>query len=126
MRVRTETGTNMKETRCLRGEHENREKEEEEQTHLNGNDEVASVLEEVLGIDADNTGLVGLGNIGEDGVNHGHEHAVLERVSGILNNRDDVGSLLGSVDQITARTVGELDGVDHACWLGREKRRRGR
>jgi len=33
-------------------------------------------------------------------------------VSSILDDRDDVGPLLGHVDEITTTSVGELDGVD--------------
>jgi len=65
-----------------------------------------------VGVETDDTGLVGLGNIGEDAVDHADEHAVLERVTGILNNGDDVGTVGGHVDEISAGTVGELDGVD--------------
>jgi len=47
-------------------------------------------------------------------VHHGHQHAVLKRVTSILHNRDDVGAALGTVDEITARMVRELNGVDSA------------
>ena len=56
--------------------------------------------------------MVGLGNIGKDHVNHGHEHAVLERMPSVLDNGDDVCALGGHVDQITTAPVGELHGVD--------------
>jgi len=38
-------------------------------TNLNGDDEVASVFQEVVGVQGNNTGLVGLRNIGEDDIN---------------------------------------------------------
>lgn len=65
-----------------------------------------------MGVQANDTGLVGLGNVGEDDIDHGHEHAVLERVTGIVDNGDNVRAVGGHVDQVTARTVGEFDGVD--------------
>ena len=55
---------------------ERREKKEKEKvdeiemgTNLNGDDEVASVFQEVVGVQGNNTGLVGLRNIGEDDIN---------------------------------------------------------
>lgn len=59
-------------------------------------------------------GLIGLGNIGEDDIDHGKEHAVSHGLTGILNDRDDVGAAGGHVDEITTGTVGELDSVDGA------------
>ena len=58
--------------------------------------------------------MIRLSDISEDDIDHVEEHAVLERVTSILNDGDDVGSDLGEVDKITARTVRELDGVDEA------------
>ena len=72
---------------------------------LDGNNKVASVLDEVRGVEAKNTGLIWLGDIGEDDVDHGHEHSVLLGVSGVLDDRDNVGSLLGHVDQITPASL---------------------
>ena len=43
--------------------------------------------------------LVRLGNIGKDDIDHSDEHAVLVWVTGILNNGDDVGALLGLRDE---------------------------
>ena len=65
-----------------------------------------------MGVETDDTGLIGLGNIGEDAVDHADEHAVLEGVTGILDDGDDVCAVGSHVDQITARAVGELDGED--------------
>jgi hypothetical protein len=79
---------------------------------LDGDDDTATNLQEHVGVESNDTGLVGLGNVGKDTVDHGDEHSVSERVTGILNNGDDVGAVLGHVDKITARSVGEFDGVD--------------
>lgn len=45
--------------------------------------------------------LVRLCNICEDDIHHGHQHAVLGRMPGVLNDGDDIGPLLGHVDQVT-------------------------
>ena len=79
---------------------------------LDGDDEVATVLQEHIGVQRDDTGLIGLGNIGENAIDHADEHAVAERLTSILDDRDDVGALLGHVGEVTAGTVRELDGVD--------------
>ena len=55
-----------------------------------------------------------LSDVCEDGVYHAHEHPVLERMPGVLDDGDDVGAGLGHVDQVAAGAVRELDGVDAA------------
>ena len=79
---------------------------------LDGDKDTTADLQEQVGVKTDDTGLIGLGNIGEDAVDHTNEHTVLERVTGVLDDGDDVGTVSGHVDQITAGTVRELDGVD--------------
>lgn len=81
---------------------------------LDGDDHTTTGLEEHVGVQSDDTGLVGLGNIGEDDVDHGDEHAVAQRVSGVLDNGDNVGAVSRHADQVTAGTVGEFDTVDVA------------
>ena len=81
---------------------------------LDGDDEVAARLKEVLGVEGDDTRLIGLGHVGEDGVHHADEHAVPGGVAGILDDWDDVGALLRHVDEIAAGAVGELHGVHEA------------
>jgi len=73
---------------------------------------MAVVLQEVVGVDSDDTGLIGLGDISKDNIDHADQHAVLVGMTGILDDRDDVGALLGHVDQIASRAVRELDSVD--------------
>lgn len=41
-----------------------------------------------------------------------NEHAVFVRVPGVLNHRNNVGPLLGQVDEVTAGAVGKLNCVD--------------
>lgn len=79
---------------------------------LDTDDDTTLGLEEHVGVQADDTGLIGLGNVREDDVDHGHEHAVAERVSGVVDDGDDVGAVGSHADQVTARAVRELDGVD--------------
>lgn len=79
---------------------------------LDGDDDSSLVLEEQVCVQGDNSGLIGLGNIGKHSVNHTDKHSVLLGVSGILDDGDDVGSLLGHAYQVSAGSVGELNGVD--------------
>lgn len=79
---------------------------------FDSNNEVSAVLDEHASVEAENTGLIGLGDISEDHVAHRHEHAVLLGVTSVLNNRDDIGTLLSHVDKVTADTLRELDSVD--------------
>lgn len=78
---------------------------------LDGDDDSTLVLEEEMCVEGNDSGLIGLGNIGKNGVDHANEHSVLLGVSGILNDGDDVGSLLGHAYQVSARSVRKLDGV---------------
>ena len=69
-------------------------------TNLDRNDTVSPGLEEVLGIVSNDTGLVRLGHIGEDGVDHADQHTVLERMSGILYDGHNVWALLGHINKV--------------------------
>ena len=78
---------------------------------LDGDDDKTTVLQEHVRVQSDDSRLIGLGDIGEHGVNHTHEHTVLLRVSGVINNGDDVRSLLGHTNQLSTGTVGEFHSV---------------
>ena len=82
--------------------------------YLDGDHEMPLVLEELVSVDSHDPSLVGLSDVGKDGVDHGDEHSVLVGVTGILNDGDDIGALLGHVDEIASGSVGELNGIDHA------------
>eukprot|EP01084_Bolivina_argentea_P263904 446861_1 len=86
---------------------------------LDGDDVVTHVLEEHLGVQRHDSALIGLGDIHEDGVNHGHQHAVLGGVTGILDDGDNVGTALGHIGQVTTGAVGELNREDGT--LGADK-----
>ena len=79
---------------------------------LDTDNDTTLALEEHVRIKADNTGLVRLGNVGKDSVDHGDEHTVAKRVTGILDDGDNVGTVGSHANQVTARTVRELNGVD--------------
>lgn len=81
---------------------------------LDGDENTTADLEEPVGVHSDDTGLIGLGNIGEDDIDHGDDHAVAGGLTGVLNDGDDVGSFRGHGDQVTAGAGGELNGVDVA------------
>ncbi len=71
--------------------------------NLDGNDEIAAVLEEELRVERDDPGLVGLGHVGEDAVDHGDEHPVLVGVARIFDDGDHVGPFLGHVQKVATR-----------------------
>ena len=60
--------------------------------------------------------MIRLRNIRKDDVDHADKHTVLLRVSGVLDDRNHVWSLLGHGDQLTTWSVRELDGVDQTFW----------
>ena len=71
-------------------------------------------FEEVLGVQSDNTGLVRLGNVSENRVDHSDDHAVLVGMAGVFDDRDNVRAFLGDVEKISSGTVREFDGVNDA------------
>ena len=83
---------------------------------LDGDENTASDLKEPVGVHGDNTSLVRLGNIGKDDIDHGDNHAVTSRLTGVFDDGDNVGSLRGHADQVTARSGRELDGINITGW----------
>ena len=93
---------------------------------LDGDHAVPARFQEVLRVvrvDAHDTRLVRLRHVREDRVHHAHQHAVLQRMARILDDRNDVRTRLRHIDQITTRTMGELHRVDETG-LGREEQRK--
>eukprot|EP01085_Mycamoeba_gemmipara_P003621 Mycagemm_TRINITY_DN10214_c0_g1::TRINITY_DN10214_c0_g1_i1::g.3621::m.3621 type:complete len:160 gc:universal TRINITY_DN10214_c0_g1_i1:980-501(-) len=78
---------------------------------LDGDNKVATGLQEVAGVQSQNTGLIRLCDVGEQHIDHSDEHAVLVRVASVLDNRNYIGALLCHVDKVTARASGELHSV---------------
>lgn len=66
---------------------------------------MSSIPQEGVGIQGHNSGLVWLGH-------HRNKHAVFVWVPSLFNYRNNVGPLLGQVDEVTARGMGELNCVD--------------
>jgi len=58
--------------------------------------------------------LVGLCDISEDDVDHSHEEPVVLGFAGVVDDGDDVGSLLGHIDQISAHSVRKFHSVHHS------------
>ena len=59
-----------------------------------------AILEEILSIESDDPGLVGLGHVGEDSVHHRDQHPVLVWVPRVLDNRNYIRPLLCNIQQI--------------------------
>lgn len=83
---------------------------------LDGDDNTTADLEEHVGVEGDDAGLVGLSNVGEDAVDHGHKHAVPQRVARVVDDRDYVRPVLRHVHQVPAAAVAELNRVHVAGW----------
>jgi len=49
------------------------------------------------------------GNVCKDHINHADEHAISERMAGVFNNGDDICSVSGHIDEISARSMRELN-----------------
>jgi len=78
---------------------------------LDGDHKVSTVLQKVLGVEGDDTGLVGLGDVSENGVDHTDDHSVFVGVTGVLDDGDDVCALLGEVQEIASRTVRKFNSI---------------
>ena len=53
---------------------------------FDGYDDGSSVFQEMMGIETDDTCLIGLSDVSEDDVDHLDEHSVFLRVAGVLDN----------------------------------------
>ena len=76
---------------------------------LDGNHENSSVLEEISAVKSNNSGLVRLGNISKNKVDHFDHESVQPGLSGILDDWNHIGSFLGHSDQISSTPGRELD-----------------
>lgn len=82
---------------------------------LDGDEDTTTDFEEPVGVHGNNTGLIRLGNIGKDNIDHGDNHAVAGGLTGILDNGDNIGALRGHGNEVAARAGRELDSVDVTC-----------
>ena len=74
--------------------------------------EVTTVLDEHGSVQTEDSSLIRLGNIRENAVDHGDEHAIFLGMSCVFDNRDDISALLSHVDEVTAGALGELNSVN--------------
>lgn len=79
---------------------------------LDGNDDRTTVLQKVVGVESDNSGLIRLSDICENDIDHLNEHSVFLRMSRIFNDWDDICSLFGHSNQISSWSMREFDGVN--------------
>ena len=77
---------------------------------------VPADLQKQVCVEANNAGLVWLSDVGEDAVDHGHKHAVPQRVARVVDDRDYVRPVLRHVHQVPAAAVAELNRVHVAGW----------
>lgn len=74
----------------------------------------ATVLDKHGGIESQNSCLVRLGNVCKNDVHHRHKHAILLRMSCILDDRNDVCTLLRHVNEVTAGSLGKFNRINSA------------
>ena len=55
-------------------------------TGFDWNDKMTASFQKVVGVESDNTSLIGLGNIGKDTVYHANQHSVFPWMTSILDN----------------------------------------
>lgn len=60
------------------------------------------------------SGLIWLRNIRENDIDHTNEHTVTKRLSGVLDDWDNVGTVCSHVDEISAGSVREFNREDCA------------
>ena len=80
---------------------------------FDGENKSASVFKEMLSVYVDNSSLIRLRYIGENAVDKRvNDVPVIPRLSGVVNNRDNVGSFLSHVDQVSSGSFGVFYGVN--------------
>ena len=73
---------------------------------------MTSSFQKVVGVERNYTGLIWLGDISENTVDHSDQHAVFPGVTRVFDNWDNVRSLFSNVEQVAARPVRKFDGVN--------------
>lgn len=69
---------------------------------LDRDQDTTAHFQEQVSVQAHDSGLIRLRNVGKDDVDHADEHAVAERVTSVLDDGDDVCAVCSHGDQITA------------------------
>lgn len=75
---------------------------------------MSSIPQEVLTVNAHDSGLVWLCDISEHHIDHANKHSVLQGLTSVSDNGDNIGSLLRHVHQVSSGSMGELHCIDHA------------
>lgn len=83
---------------------------------LEWNQELSSVFQVHVAVLSNDSCLIWLGNVSEHTIDHTDQKSVILRFSGVMNDWDDVGSLLGHVNQVSSDSVGELNCIDKTFW----------
>jgi len=65
---------------------------------------------------SDDSCLIRLGNIGKNYIHHTHKEPIVLRLTGVVDDGDDIGSLLSHIDQIPTHPVRKLDCIDNSSW----------
>ena len=91
---------------------------------FDGDHNTAIQLKEHMGIQSDNTRLIRLtlatprkrldeylSDICKDDIHHIDQHSVFLRMSSIFDNRNDIGTFLGHIEQISTASMTEFNGV---------------
>lgn len=73
-----------------------------------------AVLQEPPRVLVDDLRLIWLGDVCKDDIDHWNKHSIALGITGVFDDGDDVGALLSKREEVTANTLGELDGVDGA------------
>lgn len=81
--------------------------------YLDGNNEMSSVLQEILRVESDDTGLIRLSDISEDNVDHADQHSVFEWLSGVTDDWNNVESFLGHVDEVSSGSWREFNSINN-------------
>jgi hypothetical protein len=81
---------------------------------LDRDHEMPPILKKALTVFGNDAGLVRLRHIREHSIDHSEQESIVHGLAGVMDDRDNVGPLLGHVDEVAARAVRELDRVDDA------------
>lgn len=70
-----------------------------------GNQELSTVFQVHMRVFRNDTGLIRLSNISENNIDHPDNESIIQRLSSIMDDWDNIGSLLGHIDQISTHSM---------------------
>ena len=73
---------------------------------------MATIFEEIMCIVSNDTGLIGLGNIGENYIDHANKHPIFKGMPSILYDGNNIWALFSDIDEITSRSMTEFDSIN--------------